>query len=90
MAHTKAQGAAKNLRDSKPKYLGIKLSHGQHAKAGNIIIRQRGLRYLPGENVGVGKDHTLFALIEGRIIVTHRRKIRLGGKSVIKNVINVR
>ncbi len=67
MAHRKAGGSAKNLRDSKPKYLGTKLYDGQTAKTGMVIVRQRGTKIRAGRNVGVGKDHTLFALKDGQI-----------------------
>ena len=67
MAHKKGAGSSKNGRESHSKRLGIKLFGGQFAKAGNIIIRQRGTVHHPGENVGIGKDHTLFALIDGTI-----------------------
>jgi large subunit ribosomal protein L27 len=67
MAHRKAGGSAKNLRDSKPKYLGTKLYDGQTAKVGMIIVRQRGTKIRAGRNVGVGKDHTLFALKDGLV-----------------------
>jgi len=72
MAHKKGQGSIRNGRDSKSKRLGIKRFAGQFVKAGNILIRQRGTKMLPGENVGKGKDDTLFALIEG--FVTFERK----------------
>ncbi len=65
MAHKKGQGSTRNGRDSNPKYLGAKRADGQHVLAGNIIMRQRGTRIRPGNNVGVGRDHTLFALVEG-------------------------
>ncbi len=64
-AHVKAQGSTQNGRDSAGRRLGAKLADGQTAKAGNIIYRQRGTRIYPGKNVGIGKDHTLFALIDG-------------------------
>ncbi len=67
MAHKKGQGSTRNGRDSNPKYLGAKRADGQHVLAGNIIMRQRGTRVRPGANVGVGRDHTLFALIEGTL-----------------------
>jgi large subunit ribosomal protein L27 len=67
MAHTKAQGSVKGNRDSRPKRLGVKLYGGQKATPGNIIIRQRGTRVHPGKGVSMGKDLTLFALIEGFI-----------------------
>ena len=65
MAHKKAGGSTNNGRDSESKRLGVKLFGGQHAKAGNIIVRQRGTRFHPGENVGCGTDHTLFAKADG-------------------------
>ena len=67
MAHKKGQGSSRNGRDSKPKYLGIKLYGGQLAKAGSIICRQRGTRWRPGRNVGLGRDYTIFALVEGHV-----------------------
>ncbi len=67
MAHKKAGGSSNNGRDSIGRRLGVKKSGGQAVIAGNIIIRQRGTKYYPGENVGMGKDHTLFALTEGRV-----------------------
>ncbi|MBI2039151.1 MAG: 50S ribosomal protein L27 [Candidatus Niyogibacteria bacterium] len=89
MAHTKAGGTAKNLRDSKPKYLGIKLSDGSHAKPGAIIIRQRGSEYVPGKNVRMGKDHTLFAVTAGIVKFASRRRIRFDRSVHVKRVINV-
>ena len=67
MAHKKGVGSSKNGRESESKRLGVKLFGGQFAKAGNIIVRQRGTVHNPGENVGMGKDHTLFALIDGTV-----------------------
>ncbi|MDL2320371.1 50S ribosomal protein L27 [Alistipes sp. OttesenSCG-928-B03] len=67
MAHKKGVGSSKNGRESESKRLGVKLFGGQFAKAGNIIVRQRGTTHNPGENVGMGKDHTLFALIDGTV-----------------------
>ncbi len=67
MAHKKGAGSSRNGRESESKRLGIKLYGGQRAKAGNIIVRQRGTKHNPGENVGMGKDHTLFALIDGQV-----------------------
>ncbi len=72
MAHKKGVGSSKNGRESESKRLGVKLFGGQYAKAGNILVRQRGTVHNPGENVGMGKDHTLFALVDGT--VTFRRK----------------
>lgn len=65
MAHKKAGGSTRNGRDSEAKRLGVKVFGGQHIQAGSIIIRQRGTQYWPGENVGVGRDHTLFAKADG-------------------------
>ncbi len=67
MAHKKGVGSSRNGRDSESKRLGVKLFGGQKAKAGNIIVRQRGTVHHPGNNVGIGKDHTLFALIDGLV-----------------------
>ena len=67
MAHKKAGGSSRNGRESEAKRLGVKRFGGQFVLAGNIIVRQRGTEYHPGENVGIGKDHTLFALTDGRV-----------------------
>ena len=67
MAHKKGVGSSRNGRESESKRLGIKLFGGQICKAGNILVRQRGTRHNPGENVGLGRDHTLFALIDGTV-----------------------
>lgn len=67
MAHKKGVGSSRNGRDSKPKFLGVKRYGGQYVKPGTIIVRQRGTKIRPGENVGLGRDHTLFALIEGYV-----------------------
>ncbi len=68
MAHKKGVGSSKNGRESESKRLGVKIFGGQFAKAGNIIVRQRGTVHHPGTNVGIGKDHTLFALVEGTVV----------------------
>ncbi len=67
MAHKKAGGSSRNGRDSAGRRLGVKLFGGQHAIPGNIIVRQRGTTWFPGNNVGMGKDHTLFATVEGHV-----------------------
>ncbi|HEY0178967.1 MAG TPA: 50S ribosomal protein L27 [Dokdonella sp.] len=67
MAHKKAGGSTRNGRDSNPKYLGVKIYGGQAVSAGNIIVRQRGTRFHPGAGVGIGRDHTLFALVDGTV-----------------------
>jgi len=89
MAHTKSGGSTTNIRDSQPKYLGIKLYSGERAKAGSILVRQRGTKFLPGKNVGIGKDHTLYALRAGQVNTTEKRKVRFDGKIVRRKVINV-
>lgn len=72
MAHKKAGGSSKNGRDSEGRRLGVKKSGGQAVLAGNIIIRQRGTKYKPGKNVGVGKDHTIYALVDGNVLFQNR------------------
>lgn len=76
MAHKKGVGSSKNGRESESKRLGVKISGGAVAKAGNIIVRQRGTKYHPGQNVGIGKDHTLFALADGKVVFTRKRDDR--------------
>lgn len=89
MAHTKAGGAAKNLRDSLPKYLGVKLYDGQEAKPGSILVRQRGTKILPGQNVKIGKDHTLYAVLSGVVKFTEKKKTRFDGKTKRHKIVNV-
>lgn len=89
MAHRKAGGTAKNLRDSNPQYLGVKLTDGQKAQSGNIIVRQRGTDVMPGVNVGLGKDHTLFALKDGTVKFSYKRKTSFNGKTAVKKVVSV-
>ncbi|PKP52382.1 MAG: 50S ribosomal protein L27 [Bacteroidetes bacterium HGW-Bacteroidetes-1] len=76
MAHKKGAGSSNNGRESESKRLGVKIFGGQFAQAGNIIIRQRGTKHHPGENVGIGKDHTLFALIDGNVEFRKKRDDR--------------
>jgi len=71
MAHKKGTGSAKNGRDSNPQFLGIKKYGGEVVKAGTIILRQRGTKFKPGINVGIGKDDTLYAKIDGRVVFNH-------------------
>lgn len=89
MAHRKAGGTAKNLRDSNPKYLGTKLYAGEKAKAGSVIVRQRGSKILAGKNTGTGKDYTLFALKEGVVSFRDVRKTKYDGTSVRKKIVDV-
>lgn len=76
MAHKKGVGSSKNGRESESKRLGVKIYGGQFAKAGNILIRQRGTTHNPGENVGMGKDHTLFALTDGTVVFRKKKDNR--------------
>lgn len=76
MAHKKGAGSSKNGRESHSKRLGVKIYGGQLAIAGNIIVRQRGTKHNPGENVGIGKDHTLFALVDGTVEFRKKRDDR--------------
>ena len=76
MAHKKGVGSSKNGRESESKRLGVKIFGGQYAKAGSIIIRQRGTVHHPGENVGIGKDHTLFALVDGTVVFRRKKDNR--------------
>jgi len=80
MAHKKGLGSSKNGRDSNPKYLGVKKFGGERVKAGNIIIRQKGTKWHPGKNVGLGRDYTIFSLIDGRVEFDRftRSKLKVG------------
>ncbi len=89
MAHTKAGGSSKNGRDSGPKFLGVKLSDGQAARSGMVIVRQRGTKIEAGKNVRVGRDHTLYAVAEGKVAFRNRRKTNFDGRTVIKKVVDV-
>ena len=79
MAHKKAGGSSRNGRDSEGRRLGLKKSGGQQVLAGNILVRQRGTKVHPGRNVGIGKDHTLFALVEGKVAFAKKA----GGKTFV-------
>ena len=79
MAHKKAGGSSRNGRDSAGRRLGVKRFGGEHVIPGNIIVRQRGTKWHPGENVGIGKDHTIFAMIEGKVVFSQRA----GGKTFV-------
>lgn len=89
MAHKKSAGTSKNGRDSNPKYLGVKITSGDKALAGSIIVRQRGTDVLPGKNVGMGKDHTLFALKPGKVEFGTKRKTHFNNKVIIKKIVSV-
>lgn len=79
MAHKKGVGSSRNGRESESKRLGVKLFGGQDARAGSIIVRQRGTKHNPGKNVGMGKDHTLFALVDGKVVFKKKSE----GKSFV-------
>jgi large subunit ribosomal protein L27 len=89
MAHTKAAGSTKLGRDSQPKYLGVKLFTGQPAKAGSIIIRQRGTKFLPGKNVRRGSDDTLYSVINGIVKFTQKTKNGFDNSRRQVKVVNV-
>ena len=89
MAHTKAGGSVKNLRDSNPKYLGVKLADGAIAHPGMVIVRQRGTKIEAGKNVRVGRDHTLFAVATGTVAFHTRRKTSFTGHAFAKKIVDV-
>jgi len=89
MATTKAGGTAKNLRDSNPKYLGLKRGDGQKVGIGEIILRQRGTKILAGKNIGIGKDYTFFARIAGIVRFRSKRKADFDGRSNVRRVVDV-
>ncbi len=89
MATKKAAGSAENLKDSQPKYLGVKLYGGEKASAGSIIVRQRGTKIMAGKNVKVGKDHTLYAVKDGIVTFGTKRKIQIDNKVKVKKTVSV-
>lgn len=89
MAHKKAAGSTSNGRDSQAKRLGVKLFGGQVARAGNIIIRQRGTKYHPGKNVGMGKDHTIFALVDGKVEFSQKQMKKYDGRIFKDTIVHV-
>jgi large subunit ribosomal protein L27 len=89
MSTKKAGGTSKNLRDSKPKYLGVKRADGQAVKIGEIIVRQRGTKIEGGKGVKVAKDHTLFAMTDGVVSFRSMRKTRFNGETVTKKAVDV-
>jgi len=89
MAKTKSAGSTRLGRDSLPKYLGVKLFDGQKAKPGAIIIRQRGSKFLPGKNVRMGRDYTLYAIKSGRVKFKTKKKIRFDGSKREVKVVSV-
>jgi len=89
MAHKKSAGTSKNGRDSNPKYLGIKVTPGDKAQVGSVLVRQRGTDVLPGKNVSMGRDHTLFAMKDGLVSMTYKRKVHFDNSVMKKKVMNV-
>ncbi|MEK7582355.1 MAG: 50S ribosomal protein L27 [Patescibacteria group bacterium] len=89
MAHTKAVGTTQLGRDSQPKYLGVKLHDGQVAKTGNIIIRQRGSKFLAGEGVRQGSDYTIYAIMDGKVKFTTTKKKNYDGSRRVVKVVNI-
>jgi large subunit ribosomal protein L27 len=89
MATKKAGGTAKNLRDSNPKYLGVKRADGTYVNQSEVIVRQRGTKVLAGKNVLVGKDHTLFAKIAGFVSFATTKKTGFDGKPMVKKIAHV-
>ncbi len=89
MAKKKAGGSSKNLRDSNAQYLGVKLADGQMAKTGQVIVRQRGTKIMAGDNVGVGKDDTLFALSDGRVKFSSKRKLNFNNTITRRKIAEV-
>lgn len=89
MAHTKSGGTTKNVRDSRPKYLGVKLYAGQLAKPGSILVRQRGTKILAGKNVLIGKDDTLYSVINGIVKFSTKRKISFDARKKVLPMVSV-
>lgn len=89
MSHKKAAGSTKNGRDSVAKRLGVKAFGGQTVTAGSIIVRQRGTKFFPGNNTGMGKDHTIFAKIDGKVVFTEKRMKKFDGRVFRDKVISI-
>ncbi|MFA6918322.1 MAG: 50S ribosomal protein L27 [Candidatus Gracilibacteria bacterium] len=89
MSHKKAGGSTQNGRDSKSKRLGVKVYGGQAVKAGGIIIRQRGTQYFPGKNTGMGKDHTIFSMITGKVVFTEKALKKYDNRIFKDKIVNV-
>jgi large subunit ribosomal protein L27 len=89
MAHKKAAGTTKNGRDSNPRFLGVKLADGDTAKVGSIIVRQKGVNIMPGRNVKMGKDYTIFAVKDGKVKFSSKRKMSFDSKIEKKGVVSI-
>ena len=90
MATKKSGGTVKNGRDSNPKYLGIKINSGETAKAGAIIVRQRGTSFMPGDGVSIGRDHSLFALRDGVVSIQNKRKTHFDNTTVVRKIVKIK
>lgn len=90
MAHKKAAGSSKNGRDSGPRYLGVKINDGEMAKTGQIILRQKGRDTLAGKDIGIGKDHTLFALKDGVVEYSTKRKNNFDSTTTRRNIVSIK
>ena len=89
MATKKAAGSTKNGRDSGPQYLGIKVTAGEMAQIGDVLVRQRGTVIMAGRNVGLGKDHTLFALIDGKVEYKNKRKMNFDNSNSTRKIVHI-
>jgi len=89
MAHKKAAGSSKNGRDSQAQRLGVKVFGGQTVRAGNVIVRQKGTKYHPGDNVSLGKDFTIFALKDGTVKFTYKKQKKYDGRKFEDTIVNV-
>lgn len=90
MSHKKAGGSTNNGRDSVAKRLGVKVFGDQAVKAGGIIIRQRGTKFFPGENTGMGKDHTIYSLVDGKVVFTEKTMTKYDGRKFRDKVVSVK
>ncbi|MBI5753748.1 50S ribosomal protein L27 [Candidatus Peregrinibacteria bacterium] len=90
MSHKKAAGSTQNGRDSQAKRLGVKVYGGQVVRAGGIIIRQRGTKYFPGQNAGMGRDHTIYSLVNGKVEFTQKAMKKFDGRVFRDRVVNIR
>lgn len=89
MAHKKAGGSTQNIRDSQPKYLGVKKFGGEKVSAGNVIVRQKGMKYEPGANVYAGKDFTIHAKVDGKVKFSEKRFLKFNSQKKRKTIVAV-
>ncbi|PIR54704.1 50S ribosomal protein L27 [Candidatus Peregrinibacteria bacterium CG10_big_fil_rev_8_21_14_0_10_36_19] len=90
MSHKKAAGSTKNGRDSVAKRLGVKVYGGQKVTAGSIIVRQRGTKFFPGANAGMGKDHTIYSLVDGEVYFTEKALTKFDGRIYKDKIVNIK